>query len=121
MGTVEIICMANSRKLGSRCIAGLKTDGGGWVRPVSADQDGAIPLRQCMVDNGTEVRTLDVIRLDLSKPLPQSHQPENWQVRNNVNWCLISRPAPKNLIRIIRSNLEIGPCLLGDTNSSNSF
>lgn len=115
MGAVEIICLANSRKLGGRCIAGLKTDGGGWVRPVSADQGGALPPHQCRVDDGTEVRTLDVIRLDLSRPLPQPYQPENWLVSNTMPWHLISRPAPESLIQIMRSNLVSGHCLLGNT------
>lgn len=116
MGAAEIICMANSRKLGGRCIAGLKTDGGGWVRPVSADQGGALLPHQCRVDDGTEARTLDVIRLDLSGPLPQSYQPENWLVSNKMPWRLISRPAPESLIQIICSNLVSGPSLLGNTN-----
>ncbi len=28
-----IICLANSRKNGGHCVAGLRMDGGGWLRP----------------------------------------------------------------------------------------
>jgi hypothetical protein len=35
MPTFEMICLAKSSKRGGICIAGLKTDGSGWLRPVS--------------------------------------------------------------------------------------
>jgi hypothetical protein len=38
MAQVDLICLANSRKLGGRCVAGLRLDGSGWVRRVDSPQ-----------------------------------------------------------------------------------
>jgi hypothetical protein len=46
--TVEIVCLANSRKAGGRCIAGVRTDTGAWVRPVSSGREGT--LRPALLD-----------------------------------------------------------------------
>jgi hypothetical protein len=42
MPTVEIICLANSRKHSGRCVAGLRTDGQGWIRPVGPSDNGTL-------------------------------------------------------------------------------
>ena len=42
MPSLDLICLANSSKLGSRCLAGLRVDGGGWVRPVSNQEYGEL-------------------------------------------------------------------------------
>ena len=42
----EFICLANSRKLGGHCVAGIKTDGSGWVRPTGLPQDGLVDVRR---------------------------------------------------------------------------
>jgi len=43
MATVKrLVCLANSRKLSGRCVAGRELSGGrpiGWVRPVSAREN----------------------------------------------------------------------------------
>ena len=115
METIEIICLANSRKIGGKCVAGLRVDGGGWVRPVSANETGTLLPYQCRLEDGMEARTLDFIKIPILRPLPKSHQPENWLIDENVPWRLVSRPAPRNLIHILRSHLVSGPCLFGNT------
>ena len=40
-----VVCLANSRKYPGRCVAGKLVEGaqvGGWVRPVSGNEHGAI-------------------------------------------------------------------------------
>ena len=53
MPTKRIVCLANSRKLSGRCVAGRVFDGhevGEWVRPVSARQNEEVSEyeRQCL-------------------------------------------------------------------------
>ena len=115
METIEIICLANSRKIGGKCVAGLRVDGGGWVRPVSANETGTLLPYQCSLEDGMEARTLDLIKIPILRPLPKSHQPENLLIDENVPWRLVNRPAPRNLIHILRSHLVSGPCLFGNT------
>ena len=65
----RIVCLANSRKEGDRCIAGkeLLADGspGGWVRPVSDRGDEAVNESERQYEDGDEPRVLDVVDVPL--------------------------------------------------------
>lgn len=113
MSSCEIICLANSRKLSGRCVAGLRIDGQGWIRPVGPAQDGTLYTRHYTLDDGTEAKVLDILRIDIASPRPQPHQPENWLV-GNIPWQLIARPAPESSLPILYSHLVYGPDLLGN-------
>lgn len=115
MSTVEMVCFANSRKRSGRCVAGLRTDGGGWVRPVSREPDGHLLPTHYHLDDGTEARVLDVIRVDLGEPRPEPHQPENWLIGSR-RWHRVARPASSRLLRsVIQPHLVSSGPLLGST------
>jgi Dual OB-containing domain len=115
MGYVEIVCLANSYKMGGRCIAGLRLDGGGWVRPVAADTDhGQLYRRHWMLNDRSEPEVLDVIRIDLSAPRPIPGQPENWALGKNP-WILTSRGCEPALCDTLRTAIVPGPFLLGSS------
>jgi len=44
MPSVDLICLANSHKWNFRCVAGLRVDGGGWVRPVSDKEQASCSI-----------------------------------------------------------------------------
>jgi hypothetical protein len=82
------ICLANSRKHGERCIAGVEIqpdpqtqqyqlvkDGGmpHWIRPVTETDYGQIPAQ--LVEN---IHLLDVINLENRGNVPTSSQKENF-------------------------------------------
>ncbi len=114
MPTVDVICWANSRKHSGRCVAGTRIDGGGWVRPVGPGEEGILRPRDYRLNDGTEARVLDLIRIELSEPRPEPHQPENWLVGHRP-WRLLARPAPRDLIlSALRSHLIGGPALFGN-------
>jgi len=50
MPILRLVCLANSRKLGGRCVACLRLVGGGWVRPVSSFSDGTLCPAQYSLD-----------------------------------------------------------------------
>lgn len=77
---IQILLLANSKKLGGRCLAGLRTDNWTWVRPVSNTQHGAIATIECEVLGGI-LRPLDLIVCDVSKHVPSPHQAENFLVK----------------------------------------
>jgi len=114
MPSVELICLANSYKLNYRCVAGLHVDGGGWVRPVSDKEHGALQYSQYRLPDHSEPHLFDVIRVGLSCPRPLPHQPENWLVDDSP-WMLLERPAPAEFARVVSSAVCGGPALLGDT------
>ena len=82
MGSIErMVVLANSRKSGGWCIAGRAIDAaskpGCWLRPVvSQVADGLPHARTCCVD-GAPAKVLDLIDVELERPVPHAHQREN--------------------------------------------
>ena len=83
------ICLANSKKFTERCIAGIelvkssregykyaivRTEDNSpkWIRPVSADQGGAVPAT--LVDH---VNLLDIVKVNVTARTPEGYQSEN--------------------------------------------
>ena len=83
MAPTEILCLANSKKLGGRCLAGLSwPDLQTWIRPVERTREhGEVPSDRAQVNSPEGrrwIRPLDVISVDLIEPVRTSAQPENW-------------------------------------------
>ncbi|HVC31522.1 MAG TPA: hypothetical protein VND24_10070, partial [Steroidobacteraceae bacterium] len=113
MPEIELICLANSRKLVGRCVAGLRTDGGGWVRPVRDSLDGMLFPQDYDLGDRQEAALLDVIRVPVSAPRPEFHQPENW-LHTAGRWELVRRIPAALAGRLLAPALNPGPELLGD-------
>ena len=80
MQRVPFLCLANSRKHGGRCLAGLRLDTGEWLRPVSDTESGALAPEHTCYPDGAQPRVLDRLELGLERPAPKPHQPENWTI-----------------------------------------
>ena len=98
----RIVCLANSRKRGGRCVAGkeLRSDGraGGWIRPVSAREDEEVsPQERCYAD-GEDPQVLDVIDVPLLSPRPKTYQQENWLLDPNRRWARVGRATWNDLL-----------------------
>jgi hypothetical protein len=91
---VDVICLANSKKLGGWCIAGLRADGGGWVRPVADTDHGQLYPGHMKLPDGSQPRALDLLRISLKEPRPLKSQPENWLVSAEP-WRLWLGPRPR--------------------------
>lgn len=88
MATISMICFANSRKLGGRCIAGLAWDGNQystWVRPISSYGRGELTFQRFYEDN-QDPSLLDVITLDLGAPKPSGCHVEDVSVDATKKW-----------------------------------
>lgn len=105
MDTFKIVCLANSFKHGGRCIAGIKTDRTGWIRPISAQLDGTLTEADCQLANGKFPELFDVIKINCTEPYPSSHQPENWVV-SQQKWMFSGRPTRKFLKSLLKSEVE---------------
>jgi hypothetical protein len=96
-----------------RCVAGLRVDRSGWVRPIARETDhGQLYLKHYRLNDDTDPEVLDVVRLDLAAYQPVPGQPENWRI-GDQRWILVARPAGPDLYGVLRSSIEAGPSLLG--------
>lgn len=112
MEWVDIVCLANSRKHAGRCVAGLRVDGGGWVRPVSQRPDGSLFPQDYWLDADSQPALLDLISVPLERAEPLPHQPENWVLGDGV-WRLKERPAPASVVRnLLRKHRPASPLIL---------
>jgi hypothetical protein len=108
---LEFLCLANSQKLGGRCVAGISLKGG-WVRLVSKRPGGALSEQECRLDDGSDPKHFDVICARVDNAQPEVHQPENFVVAN-VPWELKSRTAASNYKELIERHLHKESVLLG--------
>jgi len=96
-----IICLANSRKMSERCIAGLEFEGrqvGGWIRPVSKRSEGEITAFDRSLENGAEPGLLDILRIPMIEPRPNGFQTENHLIDNRFYWVKEGVFAKENLL-----------------------
>ncbi len=112
MPTFEIVCLANSRKRQGRCVAGLRLDGKGWLRPVGSNAEGVLYSHHYTLPDNTEPQLGDVLRVHCSRPRPQPHHPEDWVVMS-LPWERVTGAAENNRRDWLYGYLSSGPQLLG--------
>ena len=103
--TKRIVCLANSRKLSGRCIAGkeIREDGrvGDWIRPVSARESQEVSEWERSYENGSDPRVLDVIDVPVLNAQPKDYQRENWLLDPEHYWQKIRSVTPNELTQFI--------------------
>jgi hypothetical protein len=98
--TKTIICLANSRKLAGRCVAGKEWDGrtvGPWLRPVSSRDRGELTAERWYRRTWRDPQLLDVVEMTLLAPRPSGCQIENHLVDASVRWKFLGRVPPRHL------------------------
>jgi hypothetical protein len=100
---MKMICLANSRKHGLHCVAGLALPQGTWVRPISSRPDGALP-REAILVAGQEPRLLEVLDVPISPgPAPDfGFQPEN-RLLGSAAWSKERSVQPFEIFRFCES------------------
>ena len=83
-----LICLANSRKISGRCIAGIEVDSNPykWIRPISDRDTGEISEEERRYENGDMPQLLDVIQIPMLKAAPHSFQQENHIIDDTEYW-----------------------------------
>ncbi len=102
--TKRIVCLANSRKMHGRCIAGkeLTAEGvGGWIRPVSDREHEEVSERERQYPDGSDPRVLDLIDVPLLEPRPRGHQRENWLINPSLRWNKVGRMSREDLDALV--------------------
>lgn len=109
----RFLCMANSDKTGGRCVAGLRIDGQGWIRPVSDFTGGTLYPQHYISSDRSEAALLDVLEVEFIEHQPEPYQPENWLVSDR-QWKLINKLEPKEAKDFLKKYIEAGPYLFGN-------
>jgi hypothetical protein len=89
MPVKKIVCLANSRKLSGRCIAGKEILGdrtGGWIRPVSPREHEEVSEYERQYQDGSDPRVLDILDVPLLRAQPRGYQQENWLLDPDYYW-----------------------------------
>jgi len=105
--------MANSNKTGGRCVAGLRMDGQGWIRPVSDSVGGTLYQQHYVLSDSSEAALLDIIECEFVEHKPEPYQPENWLLSDR-QWKLIKRLDLKEAKDFLENYIETCPYLFGD-------
>lgn len=88
--TKRIVCLANSRKLSGRCVAGKEllpnAPPGSWIRPVSNRPKQELSLAEQSYTNGGGPHLLDLVEMTLQAPMPVDHQVENHLIDTAHHW-----------------------------------
>ncbi len=73
----RLVCLANSKKHGAHCVAGIDLATNQWIRPVSDLDDGRI-LRETRLVDGREPKLLEILEIPLAETGPDfGYEPEN--------------------------------------------
>jgi hypothetical protein len=92
----QIICLANSKKHGERCIAGIDICTGKWIRPVSELEDGKISSENRLV-NDEEPQLLDILNIPLGER-NSGYECENLTILKGV-WEKKGQVSPSALLK----------------------
>lgn len=90
----RIVCLANSRKLRGRCVAGrewVDARAGRWIRPVSDREHQEVSDYERRYEDGSDPRVLDVIDVPVLEPRPTDCQTENWLLDSEYYWSKVGK------------------------------
>lgn len=100
----RIVCLANSRKLSGRCIAGREWSEeqgvGAWIRPVSERENGEVSEYERQYEDGGDPRLLDIMRVPVLGKLPVDYQTENWLLAPEYYWQKEGAYSPLDLAEL---------------------
>jgi hypothetical protein len=100
----RMVCLANSKKMGARCVAGREMIGdevGGWIRPVSSRETEEVSASERRYSDGGEPQLMDIIEVPLIEPRVNTFQPENWLLDPSRSWTRAGRIAASDLERFV--------------------
>lgn len=96
----RIVCLANSRKLSGRCVAGkvlTKSGSGAWIRPVSNRPFEEVSEQERQYQDGSDPQVLDIIDVPLKHAVPKNYQSENWLLDHDHYWVRVGQASWKDL------------------------
>lgn len=102
----RILCLANSKKLSGRCVAGrevVNAGAGSWIRPVSARPTEEVSEDERQYEDGSDPRVLDIIDIPLIRHQPHACQTENWLLDPGYYWTKVRQVGWAELQRYVEN------------------
>ena len=115
----RMVCLANSRKLSGRCVAGrelIDDQPAGWLRPVSDREHEEVSEYERQYEDGSDPRVRDIIDVPLLGARPKDHQKENWLLDPKYYWAKVGRAKWKDLEQL---DEPTGPLWINDHHTYN--
>ena len=100
----QMVCLANSKKPGGKCVAGKITHGpyqNIWIRPVAPRDRRAITLQDQIYLNGQYPQLLDVINISYIDAQPNTFQAENHIIDTSLHWGQAGQFDRQNLHTLV--------------------
>ena len=120
----RLVCLANSRKLNGRCLAGIELVGGrkaGWIRPVSAREKEEVSEAERQYPDGSDPCVLDVIDVPFLGAQARTFQQENWLLDPDRYWEKIEQFPFDRLARLVDTPASLWINGNSTYNGSNDF
>ena len=102
--TKRIVCLANSRKLSGRCVAGKTMENstpGSWIRPVSDRQHEEVSYSERQYQDGSDPSLLDIIDIPVLIARPKDYQRENYLLDAAQYWEQAGKLAWDDLAQLV--------------------
>ncbi len=100
----QVVCLANSRKLTGRCIAGrewtAESGAGDWIRPVSKRENREVSEYERQYEDGSDPQVLDIVQVPVLEPKPDGCQTENWLLDDKYYWRKVGAFSPLDLPKL---------------------
>lgn len=111
---IEFVCLANSWREGGRCVAGVRLDGEGWIRPVISPEGGPLQQRHYRLDAGRSIALLDHVRVSVTGRSALPYHPENWLLKEGDPWELLDKIGIERAGTILKPYFAGDPLLFGN-------
>lgn len=115
----QMVCLANSKKPGGRCVAGKVSAGqyqNYWIRPVAPRANRTITLVDQAYENGEYPSLLDVINITYSDRQAETFQQENHIIDDTQRWEIVGQFNTRNLNTLVDT-----PQSLWETTNDDSY
>lgn len=103
----RIVCLANSRKIGGRCVAGKRMGDHSWFRPISDRQGHEISEFDRRYPDGKTAQLLDVIEIPCVEKRPHGHQSENVLIDNRFYWKKKGRASWQDILALVDQDADL--------------
>jgi len=102
-----IVCLANSRKMTGRCVAGKRTSDNSWCRPISNRAGHEISEFDRRYPDGKTAQLFDIIEIPCIRKCPNSYQSENVLIDDRFYWEKKGRASWADILELIEPTADL--------------